>query len=148
LADLARTIELGSFLLLGKGEQQSNGMEKNSLLANAFEALIAAVYLDKGYAAAFDFIERLFEPLLIDASQVSKGQDFKSRLQETMQSAGKETPSYEVVKETGPDHDKTFHVVMRLDDIETRGRGKSKKTAEQDAARTALKLIKKNESTS
>lgn len=146
LADLARTIDLGVFLLLGKGEQQSNGMEKNSLLANAFEALIAAVYLDKGYRSAFDFIERLFKPLLVDAPQLSMGLDYKSRLQETVQSIGKETPVYEVVKETGPDHDKTFHVVMRVEDLETSGIGKSKKNAEQDAARNALELINKKES--
>lgn len=145
LADLARTIELGAFLLLGKGEQQSNGMEKNSLLANAFEALIAAVYLDKGYTVAFDFVERLFKSLLADAPQLSMGLDYKSRLQEAVQSMGKKTPTYDVVKETGPDHDKTFHVMMRVDELETQGIGKSKKNAEQDAARNALELINKKD---
>lgn len=141
LARLARTIELGRFLQLGKGEQHTHGQDKSSLLANALEALLAAVYLDKGYAAAFDFIERHFGSLLKDATRLLEDQDYKSRLQEAVQSTGKGTPTYQVVKETGPDHDKTFHVVMRAGDLETKGQGKSKKTAEQNAARSALEQM-------
>jgi dsRNA-specific ribonuclease len=126
---------------LGKGELQSNGRDKNSLLANAFEALIAAVYLDKGFDAAFDFIERRFKPLLSDASQVLTSQNYKSRLQEKVQSSGSEPPSYEVIKETGPDHEKTFHVVLRIGDLQAQGHGKSKKAAEQEAARCALETL-------
>ena len=141
LANLARSIDLGRFLQLGKGELQTNGQNKNSLLANAFEALIAAIYLDQGYAAVFDVIERHFKALLDEGPQLSTGQDYKSRLQEALQSSGKVMPSYEVAEETGPDHDKTFLVVMRAGDLESQGLGKSKKNAEQDAARKALEIL-------
>lgn len=141
LADLARGIDLGRHLLLGKGELQTNGQDKNSLLANALEALIAAVYMDGGYAAAFDLIGHHFGGLIAQAPQISVGQDYKSRLQEAVQSTIKEIPTYQIVDETGPDHDKTFHVVMTVGDLKTRGCGKSKKMAEQEAARLALEQL-------
>jgi ribonuclease-3 len=145
LAQLARTIELGRFLRLGKGELLTNGQEKNSLLANAFEALTAAVYLDKGFTAVFAFIENHFQDLLQDAHQLSLDQDFKSRLQEAIQSNCKNIPTYEVVQEIGPDHDKTFHVAVRVGEMEAQGQGKSKKTAEQDAARNALERLQRGD---
>lgn len=143
LADIARSIDLGQYLVLGKGEAQTGGFEKNSLLANAFEALIAAVYLDRGYAAAFQIIEDQFKSLIEAAPEFAGGQDFKSRLQEAVQSTYKEVPRYAVVEEIGPDHDKTFRVEMQVGDLLTHGSGKSKKTAEQDAARRALELLGK-----
>jgi ribonuclease-3 len=143
LADLARGIDLGPHLLLGKGELQTNGQDKNSLLANALEALIAAVYMDGGYAAAFDLIGYHFGDLIAQAPQISVGQDYKSRLQEAVQSTIKEIPSYQIVEETGPDHDKTFHVVMTVGVLETKGSGKSKKLAEQEAARLALEQLER-----
>lgn len=141
LASLSRMISLGKYLQLGKGELQSNGRDKNSILANAFEALIAAVYLDNGFGAAFDFIERRFKPLLSDAHHVLSGQNYKSQLQEKLQSNGNGPPVYKVTNETGPDHEKTFHVVMQFGDLQAQGQGRSKKAAEQEAARSALELL-------
>jgi ribonuclease III len=141
LAEIARIIDLGSHLLLGKGEIQSNGWEKNSLLANALEAVIAAVYLDRGFEAASGLIEHHFKGLIKSATTLTTGQDYKSRLQEAVQSTIKKIPQYNVVGESGPDHDKTFTISMTVGDIQSKGVGKSKKTAEQDAARKALEMI-------
>ena len=141
LADIARSIDLGLHLALGKGEIQTGGFDKNSLLANAFEALMAAVYLDQGYEAAFQIIDHRFKPMVEAAPELTTGPDYKSRLQEAVQSTIKEVPRYTVVEEIGPDHDKTFRVEMQVGDLLTEGRGKSKKTAEQDAARQALALL-------
>jgi ribonuclease-3 len=142
LADVARQLDLGRHLLLGKGEIQSNGMEKNSLLANAMEAIIAAIYLDSGFEGAFGFIAFHFDQLIQAAPTLTTGQDYKSRLQEAVQSAIKAVPRYHVVQESGPDHDKTFCVSMTVGEIEARGIGKSKKTAEQEAARKGLDLLR------
>lgn len=142
LADIARSIDLGDFLQLGKGEIQTNGHEKNSILANAFEALLAAVYLDGGYDASFSVISNHISSFLTADASPIVNLDYKSRLQELVQMTDKVTPSYEVVKETGPDHDKTFNVRLNLQDLSTQGTGKSKKTAEQDAARKALEILK------
>ena len=145
LAELARTLELGRYILLGKGEAQTQGHEKNSILANTFEALCAAIYLDKGFDAAYIILQRLFADLLQDTRILSAGQDFKSRLQEAVQVTIKAIPTYQVVEEIGPDHDKTFRVTMTVGDLTSEGLGKSKKMAEQDAARQALKQIEENE---
>jgi len=141
LAEVARSMDLGHYLLLGKGEAQTGGHEKNSILANAVEAVVAAVYQDGGFEAAFGVIERHFRALIEAAADGLGGQDFKSRLQEAVQGKFREVPRYRVVEEQGPDHDKTFSVVMAVGDLETRGSGKSKKLAEQDAARKALALV-------
>lgn len=141
LAEVARSMDLGRYLLLGKGEAQTGGQEKNSILANAVEAVVAAVYQDGGFQAAFGVIERHFRALIEAAADGLGGQDFKSRLQEAVQGKFREVPRYRVVEELGPDHDKTFSVVMAVGDLETRGTGKSKKLAEQDAARKALALV-------
>lgn len=142
LADIARGLALGRYLQLGKGEMQTGGGDKNSLLANALEALIAAVYLDGGFEAAFAMIENQFQGLVDGALELNYGQDYKSRLQEAVQGRNREVPRYRVVEETGPDHDKTFGVVVAIGDTEIRGTGKSKKLAEQDAAREALESLK------
>jgi len=141
LAHIARAIDLGQYLLLGKGEVQSNGWDKNSLLANALEALIAAVYLDGGFKSAEDLIEHHFKELILSGPKLSTGQDYKSRLQEAVQSAFKEIPQYVVAAETGPDHDKTFTIEMTVGSLRTEGTGKSKKAAEQEAARKAIELL-------
>jgi ribonuclease III len=141
LSEVARSIELGSYLLLGKGEIQTNGREKNSILANAFEAVLAAIYLDSGYDAALKIIDYHFERLVDKAHDLNVGMDFKSRLQETAQGSLKAIPAYEVIQESGPDHDKTFRVQMTVGSIKAEGVGKSKKTAEQEAARRGLKKI-------
>jgi ribonuclease-3 len=141
LTHIGRSMDLGRHLRLGKGELQTGGQDKNSILANAVEALIAAVYLDGGYAAAFDMIETHFAGLIENAPEVTTGQDYKSRLQESVQGEIQELPRYHVVDATGPDHDKTFYVEMVAGDLTTQGVGKSKKLAEQDAARRALEAI-------
>ena len=143
LAIMARSIDLGAGLLLGKGEIQTNGIEKNSILAGAFEALMAAVYLDGGFKAAFKIIENNFVPFLDKIYPTIDNYDYKSRLQECVQEKHGSIPCYQVVREEGPDHAKTFWVSVKVFDIETEGTGKSKKAAEQDAARKALEILNK-----
>jgi ribonuclease III len=141
LSEVARSIELGDYLLLGKGEIQTNGREKNSILANAFEAVLAAIYLDGGFDTALAIVNNHFGQLVDTAQDLNVGMDFKSRLQEAAQGSLKAIPAYEVVQESGPDHDKTFRVRMSVGSINAEGIGKSKKTAEQEAARRGLKQI-------
>jgi ribonuclease-3 len=143
LADIAKTIDLGSYILLGKGELQTNGSEKSSILADTFEAVIAAVYLDGGFETAFQFIEKHFEPSIVTLNSRTTNQDFKSRLQEVAQVAFRQMPRYKVIEESGPDHDKRFKVQVTLQDLTSEGDGKSKKLAEQDAAREALETLLK-----
>jgi len=143
LAMMARSINLGVCLQLGKGEMQTNGMEKNSILAGAFEALMAAVYLDGGFEVAFKTIENNFVPFIEQIPSTIDNSDYKSRLQEWVQEKHGDIPNYQIVHEEGPDHNKTFWVSVKVFDIETEGTGKSKKTAEQDAARKALEILGK-----
>jgi ribonuclease-3 len=138
LAALARQLEIGPHLQLGKGELQSRGQEKNSILADAFEAVIAAVYLDGGFDPARAFVRSFFSPLLKSPEEPPLSQDFKSQLQEKAQEVKKATPVYVIVDETGPDHDKTFFARVTIAAIAATGTGKSKKSAEQAAARKAL----------
>lgn len=142
LAELARRLDLGLHIQLGKGEAQTGGQEKNSILAGAFEALIAAVYMDGGFGAAFELVQGLFLPLILQMEPADAHADFKSQLQELVQSSPGQMPCYTVVREEGPDHDKIFRVRLKVMDAETEGEGKSKKAAEQDAARRALIRIK------
>lgn len=138
LAAIAREIGIGPFLLLGKGEAQTDGREKNSILADAVEAIIAAIYLDGGFEAAFRFIEERFRERLTNVHRRRYETDYKSRLQEHVQSIYHEVPRYQLIGSSGPDHDKTFRVQMYVADITTEGDGKSKKAAEQEAARAGL----------
>jgi ribonuclease III len=141
LAAIAREIGIGPHLLLGKGEELTDGREKNSILADATEAIIAAIYLDGGFDAAFLFVENRFRERLRKTTRSRYETDYKSRLQERVQSTYHEVPCYEVVDTSGPDHDKTFRVRMTVADIIAEGDGKSKKMAEQEAAREALALL-------
>lgn len=141
LAAVARRIDLGDFVKLGRGETQTNGSEKNSILANSFEAIIAAVYLDGGFEAAFHMVTTHLEPLMDLLRSPEANQDHKSRLQELVQVSRQPVPGYEVIGESGPDHDKTFNVRLTLRDVTTKGVGRSKKLAEQDAARKALRKL-------
>jgi len=142
LAGLARQVDLGSFLLLGKGEENSGGREKSSILSDGFEALTAAIYLDGGYRAADRFIERFFEPLIREEGEGVVYRDYKSDLQELAQGRYRFIPRYELVCESGPEHDKTFEMEVTVADVVTiRARGKNKKEAEQEAARRALDLL-------
>jgi ribonuclease III len=147
LASIARDIELGLYIHLGKGEQQAHGHDKNSILADTLEALIAAVYLDGGFEIAFSLIKKLFNSLLTSHFSQSKVTDYKSQLQELVQTTHKTTPQYQTVREIGPDHDKTFIASVTIADIIAEGTGKSKKTAQQDAAQKAFDILAQKEST-
>jgi ribonuclease III len=137
LSEVAGQLGLGEWILLGKGEEKSGGRAKPSILADAFEALLAAVYLDGGFAAAWDIADRLLAPR-IETVEFKGFYDFKTRLQETAQARLKATPTYRVVQEIGPDHDKRFVVVVTIENDEwARAVGKSKKEAEQMAAAQA-----------
>ena len=144
LAAVAQNLNLGDHILLGKGETQSRGGKKNSILADALEAVIAAVYLDGGLPAAFQVIEKHFLERIPQVMEEVAPEDFKSRLQEMVQGRFKTIPHYRVVAERGPDHDKTFEVRLTVGNmLTTHGRGKSKKNAEQAAASVAMEQLKK-----
>lgn len=145
LAKMAYSFELGAYIQLGKGEIQTLGREKNSILADTYEALVAAVYLDGGFDAAFRFIETNFLPLMDRLHSTANNYDYKSQLQEMVQVSHGAMPDYKITREDGPDHDKTFRVALKVLDIETQGTGKNKKAAEQEAARKALEILKEKD---
>ena len=139
LTHIARTVGLGDYLYLGKGEEVSGGRLKSANLAGALEALIAAVFLDQGLAIAKDFVLRLHKEELQKVFTQDAGMDYKSQLQELIQAEEQRTPNYHIIKTIGPDHDRRFTVEVRVGDtILGRGSGKSKKMAETEAARVAL----------
>jgi len=139
LAELARRLNLGSSLLLGRGERRQAGHEKPSLLADALEAVLAAVFLDGGLRAAQRLVHRWFTPFLSEDQDLMWG-DPKTTLQELIQSQYKSPPTYRVVEERGPSHARSFVVELRLGDVLlARGEGPTKKQAEQQAALAALK---------
>ncbi len=141
LAQVARSLYLGACIHLGRGEAQTGGHDKPSILSDTLEAVLAAVYLDGGFEAAFEVIDRRLA-FRLDAVETPEAiVDFKSRLQEHVQNQEKTVPVYRVVEESGPDHDKTFVVELRLTQLKTIGTGHSKKAAEQAAAKEALKHI-------
>jgi ribonuclease-3 len=143
LAALAREIRLGDALRLGRGEEDTGGRRKDSILAGGFEALMAAVYLDGGYDEGFRVIEALFASRLTAIKEALEDQDFKTKLQEFTQKNLNDTPQYTVAREDGPDHAKTFEVVISIKGRPYgRGRGKSKKEAEQRAAEEALRSLR------
>lgn len=144
LAEVAKRIDLGKYLFLGRGEEMTGGRERDSILADTMEAIFGALYLDQGFAAASEFI---LEQLKVDIINVAEGnhiQDYKTMLQEVIQEDGNMRPEYEVVDEEGPDHNKTFKVAVKLNkDNLGSGRGSSKKEAEQEAAKVALDKLDK-----
>lgn len=138
-SEVAQEIGMNDFLLLSRGESKDTGRARNILLANAFEALVGAIYLDLGYDAARDFIGKRLFPKIDEIVKNRLWQDSKSALQEKAQEEEGVTPHYAVVKETGPDHDKHFIVGVYIKDVLlAEGSGKSKQEAEQSAARGAL----------
>jgi ribonuclease-3 len=143
LALLAERLNLGDHLLLGRGEEKTGGRKKQALLADGYEALIAAIYLDGGVDHATGFIQRQFADLIEEAREPDMvNRDFKSTLQERVQSNGGPLPEYVVVGETGPDHHKTFQVEVRVGGQPLAdASGRSKKEAEQEAARLALERL-------
>ena len=146
LARLAERLALGEHLLLGKGEEKTGGRHKLALLANAYEALIAAIYLDGGIVQAQAFIVRELTPLLNDVREGGAvGKDYKSALQEYLQSRDRSLPEYRLAGTIGPDHRKQFQVEAVLDgQAVAEGGGPSKKEAEQEAARLALERLKQD----
>ena len=142
LASIAKQMDIGSYIQLGKGEIQTKGWEKQSILANTFEAVIAAIYLDGGFYAAFRIIDDHFSLLLESVAMSTTNHDYKSQVQELVQTKHQKMPAYSLVHESGPDHDKTFVVRLKVGKIQAEGEGKSKKAAEQDAARKGLELLK------
>lgn len=139
LANWAKDIHLGSFLHLGQGENSAGGRTRDSIMANALEAVIGAIYLDGGFTAAQKFIN---EHLIEIGAEIGID-DFKSTLQELVQKKFKIPPSYELLQTVGPEHEKCFTVAVKIEDIKLgRGKGRNKKEAEQSAAKDALEKIK------
>jgi len=143
LARRAEEIQLGEHLLLGRGEEKTGGRFKQALLADSYEALIAAVYLDGGLPAAAAFLEReLTDAIEAGAGETVVGQDYKSALQERLQALGRPLPEYRVAAESGPDHRKVFNIeVVVGGEMLAGATGKAKKEAEQEAARLALEKV-------
>lgn len=141
LSVLARSLELGKVLVMGHGEEQTGGREKPSILADAMEAVLAAIYIDGGIRAAHQVILRLFAE---DERLIAwRGHDDKSALQEYTQANGLELPAYEIIAQEGPDHNRTFTAqVSVLGKPVATGVGNSKKAAEQAAAKKALKTLR------
>ncbi len=139
LADIARAIHIFEYLKLGKGENQTNGKYKASILSSGFEALIAAVYLDGGFSAVYPVVRHLFAPFFYDEKDLIAFYDYKTQLQEMVQARWKVIPTYSLKGTEGPDHAKTFNV-----EVKVRGekigfaKGSSKKEAEHNAARSAI----------
>jgi ribonuclease-3 len=147
LLRVAEQIQIGHYLRLGRGEEKSGGRNKAALLVDALEAIVAALYLDGGWPVARDFVLRtIVEPELTHMDLESKAMpvmDFKSALQEKLQATGNRQPVYELVKEEGPEHKKTFTVEVRFQGEESRefvarAQGSTKKRAEQEAAKQVL----------
>ena len=134
-----KKLEVGRCMLLGHGEIATGGRERDSIISNAVEAVIGAVYLDGGYQAA----QTVILPWVRTQTLTQDAQDFKSILQELLQKQGPQTPEYEVIQTVGPEHDKTFTIRVRLADRELGiGKGHNKKSAEQAAAQDALKRLR------
>ena len=145
LAQIARSLKLGDYLYLGKGEEAGGGRRKPANLSGALEAVIAAIYLDRGLTVTRKLVLRWLAEELQEVVGQGKGVDYKSQLQEIIQSEYRSSPSYRTVQAAGPDHDKLFTVeVMTGDKVLGRGAGKSKKLAEMEAARDALERFNRN----
>jgi len=143
LAAVAREIGLGEYLLLGRGEEQTGGRDKDSLLADSLEALVASLYLDGGIGPAGAFIIRFFDATIRKAQTTGGTSDYKTEVQELCQERLKTLPDYTVVSESGPDHQKQFEVELSVrGEVYGRGAGRNKKEAEQRAAKEALEKLR------
>lgn len=142
LAEIARVIGLNEHVRLGKGETQTGGGNKPSILSSTFEAVIAAIYLDGGYNAVYPVVRHLFAPMFQSEMGTLPFCDHKTQLQEIVQARHKVTPTYHLVQTTGPDHAKTFCVEVRMNGkTMATAEGSSKKEAEQNAARSAIQIV-------
>lgn len=143
LASIARELDLGSYLNLGAGELRTGGHSRDSILADSLEALIAALYLDSGYQRARDIVLNLYRERIKELSPEAQGKDPKTRLQEYLQARQKSLPNYTIINVSGEQHDQSFDVECRLDDLHlvSRGSGGSRRKAEQVAASCMLDLL-------
>ena len=142
LALIAKSLGLQDVVRLGKGETQTGGNLKPSIISSAFEAVIAAIYLDGGFNAVYPVVRHLFAPLFSEERELMAFYDHKTQLQEIVQARWKVTPTYHLVQSTGPDHAKTFEVEVRMNgNALARALGSSKKEAEQNAARHAIETV-------
>lgn len=148
LGEHGRAAGLGAHLILSRGEDIHGGRERSSALADAFEALLGAIFLDGGYETARAFILREFSRAFGELNQLPILENPKGELQEFLQSKSSEAPKYQVASATGPDHDRVFECIVRHGGVElARGTGKSKKAAESDAALAALKRLREQPTT-
>lgn len=142
LADVARQLDLGEYLRLGRGEEGTGGRDKSSILADTLEAVIGAAYVDRGLEEASVLVHRLFDPLIVRSANLGAGLDWKTSLQELTASELLGVPEY-VVEESGPDHQKLFRATVYVgSDVYGEGAGHSKKEAEQQAAQAAWTAIR------
>ncbi len=138
LSSVAKSLDFGTFLLLGKGEEASGGKERPSILADVFEAFLGALYEDQGFNEVYDFLEKhLF--IYVEPSEFISTMDYKTTLQEIIQQQSGKTVAYSIIEERGPAHDREFVAQVKVNDvITTTGTGLSKKEAEQRAAKEAI----------
>lgn len=145
LANQAKQIRLSEYLILSRGEEANAGRQRASASADAFESVIGAIFLDSGYEAARDFVLRSFHGAFGEVNSIPTLDNPKGELQEMLQSKSPDAPLYEIVSATGPDHDRDFECVVTHDGVELgRGKGKSKKSAESEAALNALSRLKQS----
>ncbi|PIV00457.1 ribonuclease III [Candidatus Shapirobacteria bacterium CG03_land_8_20_14_0_80_39_12] len=144
LTGLARILDLGKFLKMSKGEEQSGGRENPVLLANTFEALIGAIFLDQGINQVADFLEKEFTSLIGEITSTECLKDHKSLLQELIQAKGHFSPVYKLIESSGPDHQRTFTMGVFLENkLLAQGQSRSKQEAEEEAAKKALEILLK-----
>lgn len=140
LAQVGRTLDIALYIQLGKGEELSGGRERDALIADCLEALLAAIYLESGWDTVYQFIHKNFETIIQEAESSMNQLDYRSQLQNYCQAQRLALPIFNIVNETGPDHKKTFEIEVFLEGtLAGSGQGSSKKEAEQEAAREALR---------
>ncbi len=140
LAEVAAGIDIGAFLLLGKGEEKTGGRDKGNLLADAFEAILGAIYIEHGLSRASDLVERFIFPLLDNHTDLLLNSEPKTKLQEIAQERGLAAPVYETTH-TGPDHNRIFSASVTVGDVVAAGEARSRKGAESEAAIAAIKAL-------
>jgi ribonuclease-3 len=146
LAEISRKIKVDNYILIGKGEEYSGGRNKKAILADCMEAIIGAYYLDSGFKAARSFVLKYLIPEINKVLENRHKKDYKTLLQEYVQKQFKSYPRYSLVKKTGPDHDRTFWIEVRIDGkLYGPGKGKNKKEAEQNAAGLAYRTLTNTE---
>lgn len=145
LYDISKQISLSSFIFLGRGEEQTGGRERPSIVSDAFEAVLAAIYLDGGMEIAKNWVTNLMRDAIEDVAKGHRYADYKTMLQEALQKGNRGKVTYRITGETGLDHNKEFEAQVIVDGVpKNTGRGKSKKEAEQDAAHIMLRSLGKD----